>query len=203
MHLAFILGTSTEDIDADLTQLIIALENNLSDKKLVALGECGLDKIKNSNWQLQLMAFEQQIMIAVERNLPLIIHSVRAHNEVLSLLLKYKPKKGGIIHGYYGSTEVAKQYLKLGFKLGIGGLLLNDDAKKLQNTVRNLPLNSFVVETDSPSMSPKKCDQKRNSPLLINEIVTKIADLHGKTTILISKQLNRSFCQVVDIKGVW
>ena len=189
----------TEDVEQQLQQLIVVLNKQKQDNGLVALGECGLDKIRSENWSLQLLAFEQQIAMAIDRKLPLIIHSVRAHNEVLTLLLKYKPPMGGIIHGYYGSLEIAEQYYKLGFKLGIGGLLLNDNAKKLRHTVQNLPINAFVVETDSPSMLPQKCDEQRNTPLLINEIVTKIADLHEESAVLISKQLQGSFCQVVDI----
>ncbi len=111
----------TEAIQEQFTRLNKMLSKRRHDKSPVAVGECGLDKIKNQNRTLQLSAFERHIIIAKERSLPLIIHSVRAHNEVLAMLRKHRPEKGGIIHGFYGSCEVAEQYLKLGFKLGTGG----------------------------------------------------------------------------------
>ena len=189
----------TDSIEIELRQLVDIIQQYKNDKSLVALGECGLDKMRSKNWNSQLIAFERQIELAMNTELPLIVHSVKSHNDVLSLLSKYKPEKGGLIHGFYGSLDIADKYLKLGFKLGIGGLLLNQDAKKLQNVVKQLPINSFVVETDSPSMLPRNRTEIRNTPLLINEIVTKIADLNRESTILVSEQLSASFCQVVDI----
>ena len=189
----------TEDYATQIARLKRLVNQNKAHKKLVAIGECGLDKIKSVNWEFQLLGFEAQVQLAVEHQLPIIIHSVRAHPHVLAILQKYKPERGGIIHAFYGSIEVAKQFIALGFKLGIGGLLLNDNASKLQVTVKKLPINAMVVETDSPSMLPKNSDENRNTPLLINEIVTKIADLHAKPAVLVCEQLMGSYCQVVDI----
>ncbi|RYV03275.1 TatD family deoxyribonuclease [Shewanella sp. OPT22] len=188
-----------ETFEKDIVELKKIIKQHLDNDSMVAIGECGLDKIKSANWAQQISAFEAQLQLAAEYQMPLIVHSVRAHGEVLTLLEKYKLPKGGIVHGFYGSVEVAKQYVKLGFKLGIGGLILNSDANKLHRAVQNLPISSFVVETDSPSMLPKNSDQSRNTPLLINEIVTKIAVLHAKPAVLIREQLSSSFSQVVDI----
>ncbi|MBE8167248.1 MAG: TatD family hydrolase [Shewanella sp.] len=188
----------SQNIDSDLEALyeqIFLAQNN---HRFVAIGECGLDKIKNENWQWQLDMFQRQIVLAKEFKLPLIIHAVKAHSEVVILLKKCDFQCGGIIHGFYGSTEVAKNYINLGFKLGIGGLILNDNAKKLQNVVKELSLNNFVVETDSPAMLPQKCDGNRNTPLLINEIVTKVVDLTQKPTVLVREQLRKSLLQVID-----
>ncbi len=189
----------TDEVNTQLSQLVDIINVNATDNNLVALGECGLDKIKLNNWELQLFAFEAQIKLAKHYQLPLIVHSVKAHNEVILLLKKHQLSKAGIVHGFYGSVEIARQYLDLGFKLGIGGLLLNDNAKKLRNAVQILPINSFVVETDSPAMLPKNRDGSRNTPLLVNEIVIKIADLQGESTVLVREQLQASYCQVVDM----
>ncbi|MBM7071672.1 TatD family hydrolase [Shewanella sp. 202IG2-18] len=189
----------TETFENDIVELKKLINQHLENDFMVAIGECGLDKIKSANWVQQISAFEAQLQLAEEYQMPMIVHSVRAHGEVLTLLEKYKLPKGGIIHGFYGSVEVAKQYLKLGFKLGIGGLILNSDANKLHKAVQSLPISSFVVETDSPSMLPKNSDQSRNTPLLINKIVTKIAVLHAKPAVLVGEQLRSSFFQVVDI----
>ncbi|MCL1079564.1 TatD family deoxyribonuclease [Parashewanella spongiae] len=198
----FALGIHPWFADKNIEKGCIALQDYVQreqqNERFVAIGECGLDKIKNENWHWQLEVFKRQILLAKAAKLPLIIHAVKAHSEVLELLKKNDFEFGGIIHGFYGSSEIAKNYIKLGFKLGIGGLILNDSAKKLQNTIKELSLEHFVVETDSPAMLPKMCEGNRNTPLLINEIVTKIVDLTQKPTVLVRKQLLASFFQAVD-----
>lgn len=92
--------------------------------------------------------------MAAELKLPLILHSVKTHNELLGMLKQHSLPRGGVVHAFNGSYETAIAYLELGFKLGIGGLLLNKNAKKLRDAVGKLPLDALLVETDSPSMTP-------------------------------------------------
>lgn len=175
------------------------LDRHRSDKKLVAVGECGLDKIRDDNWQWQLQALEAQLLLASKHQLPVILHSVKSHEPLISLLSSHSLPRRGVIHGFYGSVEVAKRYIELGYLLGIGGLLLNEDAKKLHKVVETLPIESFICETDSPSMAPKSARGSRNSPLLIGQIVTKMAHLQKKSNVLISERLLASVTQLFEL----
>ncbi len=120
---------------------------------------------------------EHQLALAKSLNLPVILHAVKAHSELIALLKMFKLARGGVIHGFYGSLEVAQEYVKLGYKLGIGGLILNKDAKKLKTCVTNISLNSLIIETDSPAMSPKDLAETRNTPLILPSIIEEIAKL--------------------------
>ncbi|WP_257985320.1 TatD family hydrolase [Shewanella sp. GutCb] len=200
---AFALGvhpwfcdSMTEQTLPNLRQLLLNLHQQ---RKLVAIGECGLDKLHKSNFTTQLSVFRAHILLAQEFDLPLIIHCVKSHEEMLGLLKSAKNAKKGVIHGFYGGPELALRYVNLGYKLGIGGLLLNDSAKKLQQTVAQLPLSAFVLETDSPAMSPISSENDRNTPLILPLLLKKIASLQKKTNVLISEQLYFNATQLFDL----
>ncbi|ACJ28020.1 Hydrolase, TatD family [Shewanella piezotolerans WP3] len=181
---------------ANLRELLLRSQQ---DEKLVAIGECGLDKLHKSNFATQLSVFKAQILLAEEFELPLIIHCVKSHEEMLNLLKVSKNVRKGVIHGFYGGPELASRYVHLGYKLGIGGLLLNDNAHKLQQTVAELPLSAFVLETDSPAMRPQNSDSDRNSPLILPLLLKKMASLQKKTNVLISEQLYLNVSQLFDL----
>ncbi|GIU26619.1 TatD family hydrolase [Shewanella sp. MBTL60-007] len=183
----------------DMTDLKSLLEAHKDDASLVGVGECGLDKLHKSNFTTQMKLFKAQICLAKEFDLPLIIHCVKAHEETLNLLKSEAPRRKGVIHGFYGGPQLAMGYVKLGYKLGIGGLLLNDNAPKLQQTVAELPLESFIVETDSPAMAPKNRQNIRNSPLILPEILKKMANLQKKSPVLISEQMFSNVTQLFDL----
>ncbi len=184
----------------DVQQLNELLALKVNDPQLVAIGECGLDKIKKANWAQQELALEQQLIIAKQLNLPVILHVVKAHNEILTILKRHALPKAGVIHGFYGSIEVANEYIKLGYKLGIGGLILNSNAKKLKQCVSQLPLNSFIIETDSPAMVPQNSAESRNTPLILQRIISEIANLQKKSSVLISEHAFRNTVQLFDLK---
>jgi TatD DNase family protein len=187
-----------EDIDAAITQLDTALQQYSENKRLVAVGECGLDKLHHwSNKQLLLL--EKQLSLAQTYHLPVILHAVKAHHELLTMLAHFKLTRGGVVHGFYGNSDIAKRYISLGFKLGVGGLILNPSAKKLRETVTNLPLEHFLLETDSPSMPPFDHPQSRNTPLLLSRIVSEISFLKEKPTVCILEQLNENTLQLFDL----
>lgn len=189
-----------DSLTSDIEQLkaLLALKGN--DPQLVAIGECGLDKIKKANWAQQELALEQQLIIAKLLNLPVILHVVKAHNEMLTILKRHALPKAGVIHGFYGSIEVANEYIKLGYKLGLGGLILNSNAKKLKQCVSQLPLNAFIIETDSPAMVPQNSADLRNTPLILQRIIYEIANLQKKSSVLISEHAFRNTVQLFDLK---
>uniref|UniRef100_Q0HXQ7 TatD-related deoxyribonuclease n=1 Tax=Shewanella sp. (strain MR-7) TaxID=60481 RepID=Q0HXQ7_SHESR len=188
-----------EDVDKAITELTFQVSQLRECPRFVAIGECGLDKLYADNWSQQLAFFDAQLTLAHELNLPVIVHAVRAHQEVLSHLKRHKLAKGGVIHAFSGSPDIAAQYIKLGFKLGIGGLVMNPNAKKLLKTVSELPLDSFLLETDSPAMTPLNVIEKRNQPANAVLFIDKIATLQKKSSVLISEHLVSNAMQLFDL----
>ena len=129
------------------------LEVNVREHSVRLIGEIGLDKRFLEHFPQQMQCFTAQLALAKHLKRPVIIHSVRAHHEILQQLKSTQFTQGGIVHAFYGSVEQAKAYTHLGFKLGIGSLITYPKNKKLQQVVKRLPLSSFVLETDSPDMS--------------------------------------------------
>ncbi|AZG37599.1 MULTISPECIES: TatD family hydrolase [Shewanella] len=187
-----------ESIDAAIIKLDAMLQQHSKNKRLVAVGECGLDKLHH--WSdKQLLLLEKQLALAQTYQLPVILHAVKAHQELLTMLAHFKLTRGGVVHGFYGNSDMAKRYISLGFKLGVGGLILNPSAKKLRETVVNLPLEHFLLETDSPSMAPFDHPQSRNTPLTLLRVVSEIAFLKEKSTVCILEQLNQNALQLFDL----
>jgi TatD DNase family protein len=131
------------DVHAQMEILI----SNILDTKNVFVGECGLDKVCDTNFDLQLEVFEKQISISIEYNKPLIIHCVRAFNEVINLKNKFKPNQPWIIHGFNNNVHILDELLKHDFYISIGDSLLiqNSNAQKLLNRI---PLNRLLLEND-------------------------------------------------------
>ncbi|MCL1124703.1 TatD family hydrolase [Shewanella surugensis] len=190
----------SDHIGKDLDALSRILEKNKNNNKLVALGECGLDKLCQTPWQKQLEAFHGQISLADHYALPLMLHVVKSHGEVLSNLRSFKPKKAGVIHGFSGAPELAKAYYALGFKIGIGPLLLNANAKKLQKTVNELPLNAFVIETDLSQEPSKKPLESTNIARILHLIIDKMAKMHKKSGVLVSKQMLANSIELYNLQ---
>jgi TatD DNase family protein len=145
----------------------------------VAVGECGLDKMIATPLELQQQLLTTHIEVAKQLRKPLIIHCVRAHNELIALLKKNKAEAGGVIHAFSGSYEVAQQYVDLGFYLGIGGTITYERAQKTRAAAAKIPLEFLVLETDAPDMPLQGKQGQRNSPEHIPQIAQVLADLRG------------------------
>ncbi|MCH1925085.1 TatD family hydrolase [Shewanella sp. C32] len=212
-HLPFALGIHPwylpESLDYAITALEQALEQaqHADGAKLVAIGECGLDKLRAKrmaeqgepqHWTYQLTLFERQLQLAERYQLPLIIHAVQCHGIMLEQLAKYDLPRGGVIHGFSGSVAIAQQYWHSGWRLGIGGLLLNPQAKKLRAVVEQLPLAALLVETDAPDMTPVTSDEPRNTPLTILAVVAEIARLRKLSVVQVTEQLSKNAVQLFD-----
>ena len=161
----------------DLQQLNQLCEEN---KSLMAIGEIGLDYfIKDADKKTQYTYFSEQLEIAAQHDLPVLIHARKSHNDILNALREY-PSLRGIIHTYSGSYEQAKEYLKWGFKLGFGGAFTYPKATRLRSLLSRLPIEAWVLETDAPDMSPLNHHGERNSPQYLPEIAREFAFLCGK-----------------------
>jgi TatD DNase family protein len=148
--------------------------------KLCAVGEIGLDYyLEDLDRDGQQAVFEEQLRIAIDFELPVLLHVRRAHAAMIATLKRYKPKRQGIIHAFAGSREESREYLKLGFRLGLGGAPTWPQANRLRKVVPEIPLESIVLETDSPDMAPSMYPGMRNSPEHLPAICTALAELKG------------------------
>ncbi|WP_131107756.1 TatD family hydrolase [Pseudomonas sp. Sample_10] len=161
-----------------LTQLGDWLTRLAGHRQLCAVGEIGLDYyIETLDRQRQQALFEAQLQLAVDFNLPALIHVRRSHAAVIATLKRFKSKRAGIIHAFAGSQEEAREYIKLGFKLGLGGAATWPQALRMHRVLTKLPLESVVLETDSPDMAPAMFPGQRNSPAHLPAICAALADI--------------------------
>ncbi|RJG11938.1 TatD family deoxyribonuclease [Pseudomonas cavernicola] len=154
------------------------LERLAGQPKLCAVGEFGLDYyLETLDRERQQALFEAQLELAAEFALPALLHVRRSHAVVIATLKRFKLKRGGIIHAFAGSVEEAKEYLKLGFKLGLGGAASWPQALRLRKVVAALPVEAIVLETDAPDMAPAMHPNQRNSPEYLPQICAALAEL--------------------------
>ena len=149
-------------------------------RQLCAVGEIGLDYFIESldrDRDRQQALFEAQLQLAADFNLPALIHVRRSHAAVIATLKRFRLKRAGIIHAFAGSKEEAREYIKLGFKLGLGGAPTWPQALRMHRVLAELPLDSVVLETDSPDMAPAMFPGQRNSPAHLPAICTALADI--------------------------
>ena len=175
------------------------LKKNLKQKKVVGIGEIGLDyHYSKDNKERQLWLFEEQLKIALEFDLPVVIHSRDATLDTIETLKKYKVK--GIIHCFSGSLETAEIYIKMGFYLGIGGVVTFKNSK-LKEVVKSLPLTSIVIETDSPYLSPEPYRGKQNSSKNIPIIASYIASIKDCSIDEVEKITNYNARHLFDFNN--
>ncbi len=165
--------------DADLEEI----EGMLSEKKVVALGEIGLDYHYDGTDKVgQKEVFLGQLEIAKRKRCTIIIHSRDAAEDTLNILRQARADVGTIImHCYSYSSELAREYTKLGMYFGIGGAVTFNNAKKLRSAVECIPMDRILLETDCPYMSPEPHRGERNTSLNLPHIISVIADIKGMT----------------------
>lgn len=148
-------------------------------KKCVAIGEIGLDYHYDTfPKQTQKYWFEKQLSLAKLLHIPVIIHSREASQDCFDIIKKSGVEKG-VIHCYSGSVEMAEEYVKMGFMIGIGGVLTYSNAKKLTEVAKKISLEHILIETDSPYLSPVPNRGKRNDSRNLEFIVKKLAEIKG------------------------
>ncbi len=152
-----------------------------SQKKVVGYGEIGLDYAKKySPKTIQQQVFSRQLQMAVELNLPVIIHDREAHEDTLCLLKEHAPyPAGGIMHCFSGDMSFAEKVLELGFFISIPGIVTFKNAASLHEVAATIPLTAMLIETDGPFLTPVPFRGKRNEPAFIVYTAQKIADLAG------------------------
>lgn len=148
--------------------------------KTVAIGEIGLEyHYLEPDKDIQKEWFLRQLDLAAELNMPVIIHSRDAAAETFDIMKQYAGRLSGVIHCYSYSQEMAKEYVKMGFYIGVGGVVTFKNGKKLKETVEQIPLDRIVLETDCPYLSPEPNRGKRNSSLNLPYVAAEIARIKG------------------------
>ena len=173
------------------------LERLAGEPRLCALGEFGLDWfLPELDRARQQALFEAQLALAVEFALPALLHVRRAHAQTIATLKRFRPPRGGIVHAFAGSAEEAKEYLRLGFKLGLGGAATWPQANRLRKVVAQLPEEAIVLETDAPDMAPSMHAHGRNSPEFLADICAALAELRGCSAAALAAASSRNAAEL-------
>lgn len=150
--------------------------------KVIAVGEIGLDYYwDNESHDIQKKWFIRQLELARELHLPVLIHSREAAADTMEIMKEHGQGLGGVIHCYSYSKEMAKEYVKMGYYIGVGGVVTFKNAKKLKETVAEIPLESIVLETDCPYLAPEPFRGKRNNSAYIKYVAEEIARIKSVT----------------------
>lgn len=149
--------------------------------KVVAIGEIGLDfHYDNSPRDIQRKWFIEQIKLAKELNMPIIVHSRDADQETFDILKEEADERlRGLLHCYSGSAEMAKDYIDLGFYISLAGPVTFKNARKPKEVAKVVPMDKLLIETDSPYLTPEPHRGKRNEPLYVRHVASMIAELRG------------------------
>lgn len=193
------------DVNFQAQQLKQAINQNRNN--IVAVGECGIDVFKakkntesetafNKNITLQQTFFDMQLGLAQQNNLPVIVHHSQSHPLILPLLKQYKLDRAGVIHAFSGSYQQAKDYIDLGFKIGVGGTITYPRAKKTINAIKRLPLSSLLLETDAPAMPPFGQQGLNNSPLNLIAVFKALAEIRNESEEVIAEQIEANVEQL-------
>lgn len=194
------LGIHPEELPGVTDADFAALEPLYAQNKVVAVGEIGLDY----HWdtvphEVQIAAFERQILLANNLHLPVIIHDREAHADTFALLRKHRPQ--GVLHCFSGSVELAKEALSLGLYIGLGGTVTFKNARKPVEVAAMLPKDRLLLETDCPYMAPVPFRGKRNDSSLIAFVAEKLAEVRGEDAQALVDQCRANAMRLFQIEG--
>lgn len=180
---------------ADLAALAVCIKTD----RPIAIGEIGLDGYTGPPDIQQRQWFEDQLVLAMEFGLPVIMHVRHAVEAVIHSVKRVQGTRqrivGGIAHAFNGSIEQAQQLIRLGFLMGFGGSLTYDGSTRIRRLAKELPLGSIVLETDAPDMPPAWLRQQRNEPAVLPEIARALAGLRGISPEVLRNQVNENLCK--------
>lgn len=172
------VGIHPDDTDSLPADYLDRLREMCRNPKVVAVGEIGLDFHREGhNKEAQRRCFREQILLAKEEKLPIVVHSREATKDTLELLAEYRPR--GVVHCFSGSAEIAREILNIGMMISFTGVLTFKNAKKAVEACKVIPLDRMMLETDSPYMAPVPYRGKRCHSGMIREIAQKAAEIKG------------------------
>lgn len=188
------LGIHPENCFDNIDELRKLVIDNSSNKKIVAIGEIGLDyHYGKENKERQIEVFEYQLKLAEELNLPVVVHSREATLDTINSLKKFKVK--GVMHCYSGSLETAHELIKMGFYIGVGGVMTFKNSK-VDEVIKELPMDRLLLETDSPFLTPEPFRKFSNEPKYIRTIAEYLANLKNINITEVEKITENNIKQI-------
>lgn len=192
------LGFHPTELDDYKDDDLLWLEEHINDDKIVAIGEIGLDyHYDNTDKDKQLYVFKRQLEIANKYNKPVIVHSRDSIQDTYNILKKFKCY--GSIHCYSGSLEMAREFIKIGFYIGIGGVVTFKNAKNIVDVIKNIDLEYIIMETDSPYLTPEPYRGKKNDASYLIYILDKIVLLKGIDRDVVNATIDNNVKKLFDI----
>lgn len=177
------------------------LEPFIKSKKVIAIGEIGLDYHHYPDEkEIQKKCFIKQIKLANEVNLPIVVHDRKANYDTFNIIKKESNNNlRGVMHCYSGDLELAKEYVKLGFYISIAGPVTYRSAKKLKEVAKGIPLDNLFIETDAPYLPPGPIGRKRNEPKYVRYVASMIAKLKGVPFELVAQKTTNNVKKLFNI----
>ncbi len=170
------LGFHPSEVDKFNDEEFNYIKNNINNSKIVGIGEIGLDYHYGlNNKEKQIKMFKSLLDLAQSENISVVIHTRDAAQDTMNILKNYKLKVD--IHCFGYSLEIAKECIKRGYRLGIGGVLTFKNSKKLVEIVSNIPIENILLETDSPYLTPEPFRGKKNEPFYLSYVIDKISEI--------------------------
>ena len=193
IHPCYVSSLSQQDLET----FEYYVNKHISNPKFFGIGEIGLDFFKQTNKTKQIEFLNFQLHIAIKYSLNIVLHSRKAHNDLVRLLKQKKQKISGIIHAFTGSLHQAQEFIDLGLKIGVGGVITYERAKKTRETISSIPLRSIVLETDSPFMPIFGEQGKANTPENIKKILDEICLLRNESKEEITSQISKNTLSLI------
>lgn len=186
-------GTLDEEQFGRMKELLVR-------EKIVAVGEIGLDYYwDRESHDLQKKWFIRQLELAREKNMPVIIHSREAAADTFQIMKQHAQGMKAVIHCYSYSAEMAAEYVKMGYYIGVGGVVTFKNAKKLKQVVKEIPLENIVLETDCPYLAPVPFRGKRNSSLYLMYVAEEIAEIKDVAVEKVIRQTEENSRNLYDL----
>lgn len=188
-------------IDVHRPEHLADLRAQIEAQRPLAIGEIGLDLFVDLDYATQESFYVEQLKLAQEYDLPVLLHCRRANDQILKHLRKI-PVRGGIAHAFNGSPQQAEAFIRLGFKLGFGGAFTWPRANNLRRLAVDLPLEAIVLETDSPDIPPLWIGHGRNAPGELPRIAQTLAELRGCDLDTVARQTSANACALLGLPPV-
>ena len=193
-HLYATVGMHPHDAKNLTPDVLKSFRELLDHPKVIALGEIGLDYYRNlSPHNVQKEAFEKQLDLAEEMEMPIIIHNRDAYMDILPILEARKGKVRGVLHCFTGDVELMHRSIKIGLHIGIGGIVTFPNAKDMQTVATEVPSERLLIETDCPWLAPQFRRGKRNEPAYVPAVAEKIAELRDTSVEAIGDITTKNF----------
>ncbi len=192
------IGIHPSEISDIKDEFFAFIEANITDSKIVGIGEIGLDyHFDRSNMEQQKLVFQKQLDIASKYHKTVVIHSRDAIEDTYNILKKYSVKS--IIHCFSSSYEMALKFISMGSMLGIGGVLTFKNSEKLKEIVKKIDISHLVLETDSPYLTPEPYRGKKNKPIYTLLVAKKISELKNISLESVLKETTNNACAQFDL----